>query len=123
MADKAIDSVKKSVSSFWNYASGYATQMFTKDDLESEAVIVGADGHPQPLDRLQAQLHALAADPETFLADPDPRDDVNWDTWCPGDLDKRQGEISDLMVNNAAVREYYKEFVPDKVANSTNSGS
>ena len=73
MADKAVDAVKRSVSSFWKYASGYATQMFTEDDLESEAIMVGDDNNPVLLDRLQAQLHALASDPETFLKDPDAR--------------------------------------------------
>ena len=43
MADKAVDAVKKSVSSFWKYASGYATQMFTEEDLESEAIMIGDD--------------------------------------------------------------------------------
>ena len=100
MADKAVDAMKKSVSSFWKYASGYATQMFTEEDLESEAIMIGDDKVSRPknfllkqrniscmcdphmcvllqnpvlLDRLQAQLHALASDPETFLKDPDSR--------------------------------------------------
>jgi len=116
MADKAVDAVKKSVSSIWKYASGYATQMFTEEDLESEAIMVmGDDKNPVLLDRLQAQLHALASDPETFLKDPDARDNVDWETWSC-DLDKRQGEISDLMVNNASVREHYKSMVPDQVS-------
>lgn len=115
MADKAVDAVKKSVSSFWKYASGYATQMFTEEDLESEAIMIGDDKNPVLLDRLQAQLHALASDPETFLKDPDSRDNVDWETWSC-DLDKRQGEISDLMVNNASVREHYKSMVPDQVS-------
>ena len=41
------------------------------------------------------------------------RDNVDWETWSC-DLDKRQGEISDLMVNNASVREHYKSMVPDQ---------
>ena len=41
MADRAVESVKKGVSSFWNYASGYASQMFTEEDLPSEAMVVG----------------------------------------------------------------------------------
>ena len=73
LADKAVESVKKSMSSFWQYASGYATQMFTEEDLESEAMVVGEDKRPVMMDRLQAQLHALASDPETFLKDPDAR--------------------------------------------------
>jgi len=40
IADKAVDSIKKSVSSFWRYASGYAQQMFTEEDLASEAMLV-----------------------------------------------------------------------------------
>ena len=48
MADKAVDAVKKSVSSFWKYASGYATQMFTEEDLESEAIMIGDDKVRRP---------------------------------------------------------------------------
>ena len=58
MADKAVDAVKKSVSSIWKYASGYATQMFTEEDLESEAIMVmGDDKNPVLLDRLQEWVH------------------------------------------------------------------
>ena len=39
---------------------------------------------------------------------------VEYEKWkC--DLDKRQGEISDLMVANANVRKNYSTLVPDKV--------
>lgn len=113
-ADKAVDSVKKSVSSFWNYASGYANQMFVQDDLEAEAILVRGD-NPVLLDRLQAQLHALASDPNTFESDPDPKDKSQWDEWTC-DLDKRQGEISDLMVNNPDIRQHYTAMVPEKVS-------
>ncbi len=41
MADKAVESVRKGVSSLWNYASGYASQMFAEEDLPSEAMVVG----------------------------------------------------------------------------------
>ncbi len=41
MADKAVESVKKGVTSLWNFASGYASQMFTEEDLPSEAMMVG----------------------------------------------------------------------------------
>ena len=40
---------------------------------------------------------------------------MEWETWSC-DLDKRQGEISDLMVNNASVREHYKSMVPDQAS-------
>ena len=111
MADKAVESVKTSVTSFWRYASGYAQQMFTEEDLASEAILVGKDKQPVLLDRLQAQLYALASDPDTFLKDPDPSDKDKWDEWkC--DLDKRQGEISDLMMNNANIRKHYTDMVP-----------
>lgn len=46
------------------------------------------------------------------------RDNVDWESWSC-DLDKRQGEISDLMVNNASVREHYKTMVPDQVSHKT----
>eukprot|EP00094_Tigriopus_californicus_P004567 TCALIF_04399-PA protein Name:"Similar to BSDC1 BSD domain-containing protein 1 (Bos taurus)" AED:0.12 eAED:0.12 QI:742/0.75/0.6/1/1/1/5/0/398 len=114
LADKAVDSMKKSVSSFWSYASGYANQMFVQDDLEADAILVRGD-NPVLLDRLQAQLHALASDPGTFEADPHPKDKVQWDEWAC-DLDKRQGEISDLMVNNPDIRQHYTAMVPEKVS-------
>lgn len=116
MADKAVETVKTSVSSFWRYASGYATQMFTEEDLASEAMMVGRDRNPVLLDRLQAQLYALASDPDTFLKDPDAKDAEaeGWPDW-PCDLNKRQGEISDLMMSNANVRKHYTDMVPDQV--------
>jgi hypothetical protein len=60
---------------------------------------------------------ALSSDPDTFLEDPDPLDDLtnDWNTWSC-DLDKRQGEISDLMVSNVHVRKNYSGLVPDKVS-------
>merc|ERR1711953_1572257 len=115
VADQAFESVKTSVTSAWRYAAGYATQMFTEEDLEAEALLV-KDGDQEPviMNRLQAQLYALASDPATFLSDPDPDDQVEYEKWkC--DLDKRQGEISNLMVANANVRKNYSTLVPDKV--------
>ena len=77
------------------------------------------DRNPVLLDRLQAQLFALASDPDTFAKDPDPADreragGVDFAEW-PCDLDKRQGEISDLMMNNASVRKHYTQMVPEQV--------
>ena len=40
LADQAYDSMKSSVNSAWRYAAGYATQMFSEEDLESEALLV-----------------------------------------------------------------------------------
>ncbi len=114
MADKAVDSLKSGVTSFWKFASGYTAQMFTEDDyLASQAVLVGKDGQPVALDRLQAQLYALASDPSTYLEDAAAEDkDPEWK--C--DLEKRQGEISDLMMSNAVVAKHYTELVPEKAS-------
>ena len=46
--------------------AGYASQMFTEDDLPAEGLLVGTDSEPILLDRLQTQLHALANDPTTY---------------------------------------------------------
>jgi len=78
------------------------------------------DGQPVPLDRLQAQLFALAADAETFTVDPafteggDKRETELFEAFTV-DLDKRQGEISDLTRSNADIRRHYTELVPEKV--------
>lgn len=50
MADKAVDSLKKSATSFWSAASGYATQMFVQDDLESEALLIQDKGKLSQMD-------------------------------------------------------------------------
>lgn len=118
MAEAAINGVTKSASSFWNMASGYASQMFTEDDLESTAVLVGSDSEPIILDRLQAQLHALGSDPTTYTKDPDPQDALaeDWTSYLATlDLDSRQGEISELMINSAHIRKNYSNLVPSTV--------
>ena len=107
MAESAITGVSKGASSLWNMASGYASQMFTEEDLEATPVMVGGDHEPIILDRLQAQLHALASDTETYTGDPDPADcgAEEWTAWLGDlDLDRRQGEISELMINNNHIR-------------------
>ena len=81
--------------------------MFVENDLEATPVMVGNDHEPIILDRLQAQLHALASDTDTFTSDPHPSDcpSEEWTAWLAGlDLDKRQGEISELMINNNNIR-------------------
>lgn len=118
MAEAAINGVTKSASSFWNMASGYANQMFTEDDLEATAVLVGSNSEPIILDRLQAQLHALASDQSTYTKDPDPQDSVSedWTSYLATlDLDQRQGEISELMINNGHIRKHYSSLVPSTV--------
>ncbi len=88
--------------------------MFTEEDLEAEALLVqGSNQEPVMMNRLQAQLYALATDPETFTSDPDPADQEEFKKWTC-DLDKRQGEISDLMVNNVNIRRNYSSLVPEK---------
>merc|ERR1719339_257649 len=118
MAEAAINGVSKGASSLWNMASGYASQMFTEDDLEATPVLVGTSHEPIILDRLQAQLHALASDVSTYSTDPDPGDSLaeDWVGWLAElDLDRRQGEISELMINNTNIRKHYSSLVPGTV--------
>ena len=51
MAEAAINGVTKGASSLWNMASGYASQMFTEEDLEATPVLVGSNSEPIILDR------------------------------------------------------------------------
>eukprot|EP00092_Neocalanus_flemingeri_P063615 GFUD01077013.1.p1 GENE.GFUD01077013.1~~GFUD01077013.1.p1 ORF type:complete len:362 (+),score=133.80 GFUD01077013.1:53-1138(+) len=118
MAENAINGVAKGASSLWNFASGYASQMFTEEDLEATPVLVGTSHEPIILDRLQAQLHALGSDQGTYTADPDPGDSLaeDWVGWLAElDLDRRQGEISELMINNTNIRKHYSSLVPGTV--------
>jgi len=115
LADQAYESVKTSVTSAWRYAAGYANQMFKEEDLEAEALLVqGEQQEPVILNRLQAQLYALGSDPETFTTDPHEDDKAEYEAWkC--DLEKREGEISDLMVTSPNIRKNYSSLVPEKV--------
>jgi len=118
MAESAITGVSKGASNIWNMASGYASQMFTEDDLEATPVMVGNNHEPIILDRLQAQLHALSSDQDTYIQDPHPSDcpSEEWTSWLADlDLDRRQGEISELMINNNNIRKNYSSLVPGKV--------
>lgn len=118
MAEAAISGVTKSASSIWSLASGYASQMFTEDDLEATPVLVGSNSEPIILDRLQAQLHALASDPSTYSKDPHPQDALaeDWSQYLATlELDSRQGEISELMINNGHIRKHYSSLVPSTV--------
>jgi len=118
MAEAAINGVTKSASSLWNMASGYASQMFVEEDLEAQPVLVGSNSEPIILDRLQAQLHALASDPTTYTKDPDPQDALaeDWTSYLATlELDSRQGEISELMINNGHIRKHYSHLVPSTV--------
>jgi len=118
MAESALTGVSKGATSLWSMASGYASQMFTEEDLAATAVMVGNNHEPIILDRLQAQLHALSSDQETYEADPLPGDCLaeEWTAWLAQlDLDKRQGEISELMINNNNIRKYYSSLVPGQV--------
>ena len=66
------------------------------------------------LAHVQAQLHALASHQETYSEDPHPEDcpSEEWAAWLADlDLDRRQGEISELMINNNNIRSaYYLEI-------------
>ena len=80
-------------------------------------LVQGQQQEPVILNRLQAQLYALATDPDTFLTEPHPDDADEFSAWKP-ELDKRQGEISELMVSNANIRKNYSALVPEKVINA-----
>jgi len=118
MAEAAIAGVSRGAGAFWNMASGYASQMFTEEDLAATPVLVGSNSEPIILDRLQAQLHALASDPSTYSKDPHPQDCIaeEWTSYLASlDLDSRQGEISELMINNGHLRKHYSALVPSTV--------
>ena len=84
----------------------YASIFFLVQGQQQEPVILN------PL--RQAQLYALATDPDTFLTEPHPDDAEEFTVWNP-ELDKRQGEISELMASNADIRKNYSTLVPGKV--------
>ena len=59
MAESAINGVSAGASSLWNMASGYASQMFTEEDLAATPVLVGNSHEPIILDRLQVYTYDI----------------------------------------------------------------
>ena len=53
------------------------------------------------------------------MTEPHPDDAEEFTAWNP-EIDKRQGEISELMASNADIRKNYSTLVPEKVIKALN---
>ena len=89
---------------FMNRASGDASLKFSEDDLQAAPVLVTS--HEVIVqDKLHVKLHALAGDQSTYTCDPGDSFAKDWAGWLAElDLDRRQGDISELMLSNTNIR-------------------
>ncbi|XP_076033428.1 BSD domain-containing protein 1-like isoform X2 [Oratosquilla oratoria] len=111
--NSAAHTMKKSVSGFLSHVQ----EVFTPppDDEDQEAIVI-RNHQPVILDRLQAAVYAVCQDPATFLTDPE-GEEQQYEQWLlTFDLETRQSELSDLLVNNQALRQQYTKLVPAQVS-------
>ncbi|XP_063598438.1 BSD domain-containing protein 1-like isoform X4 [Penaeus indicus] len=111
--ESTASNVKKSVSGFLNHVA----EVFTPppDDGDQEAIVI-RNQQPVILNRLQAAIYAISQDPETFTMDPE-GEETQYETWVETfDLEARQTELSDLLVNNQPLRHHYTTLVPAQVS-------
>ncbi|XP_045621147.2 BSD domain-containing protein 1 isoform X4 [Procambarus clarkii] len=111
--DSTANHMKKSVSGFLNHVA----EVFTPppDDADQEAIVI-RNQQPVILNRLQAAIYAISQDPATFLTDPE-GDESHYEAWLSKfDLESRQTELSDLLVNNQPLRHNYTSLVPAQVS-------
>lgn len=65
---------------------------------------------------LQAAIYAISQDSATFLTDPE-GEESQYEAWLSTfDLECRQTELSDLLVNNQSLRHNYTSLVPAQVS-------
>ncbi|XP_037088740.1 BSD domain-containing protein 1-like [Pollicipes pollicipes] len=111
----AAGQVKKSVSGFLTHVQKAFTPDTMQDD-DTEAYVL-RDGQPVLLDRLQTELHRLAADPNTYLAEPAEAERARYEAWSAElDLEARQAELSDLLASSRTVLDQYTRLVPAEVS-------
>ncbi|KAG7176977.1 BSD domain-containing protein 1-like, partial [Homarus americanus] len=111
--DSTANNMKKSVSGFLNHVA----EVFTPppDDADQEAIVI-RNQQPVILNRLQAAIYAISQDPATFLTDPE-GEEPQYEAWLTTfDLESRQTELSDLLVNNQPLRHHYTSLVPAQVS-------
>ncbi|XP_050717413.1 BSD domain-containing protein 1-like isoform X2 [Eriocheir sinensis] len=111
--DSAANTMKKSVSGFLNHVA----EVFTPppDDADQEAIVI-RNQQPVILNRLQAAIYAVSQDAATYLTDPE-GEESQYEAWLSTfDLESRQAELSDLLVNNQPLRHHYTTLVPAQVS-------
>ncbi|KAK7080856.1 BSD domain-containing protein 1 [Halocaridina rubra] len=107
------NNVKKSVSGFLSHVADVFTP--PPDDADQEAIII-RNQQPVILNRLQAAIYAISQDAATFLTDPE-GEEKQYEEWLQTfDLESKQTELSDLLVNNQPLRHNYTALVPAQVS-------
>ncbi|XP_029426746.1 LOW QUALITY PROTEIN: BSD domain-containing protein 1-like [Rhinatrema bivittatum] len=75
-------------------------------------------GTTEPYDSTKARLYSLQSDPATYCNEPDGPLALfeAWLAQC--NLEEKEGEISDLLVNSPSIRALYTKMVPAAVSHS-----
>ncbi|KAK4310020.1 hypothetical protein Pmani_018397 [Petrolisthes manimaculis] len=111
--DSTAGHMKKSVSGFLSHVADVFTP--PPDDADQEAIVI-RNHQPVILNRLQAAVYAVSQDAATYLTDPE-GEETQYETWMSTfDLESRQTDLSDLLVNNQPLRHHYTTLVPAQVS-------
>lgn len=118
-SDSTASTVKRSISSFLGQVSNVLNPV-PEDEDEEAMVIQGSE--PIVIDRVQARLFTLTADPATFLVDP--VEEIEYEAWL-GVVREVDGEgimapekLSALMAACPRLHEQYNLLVPNEVSHS-----
>ncbi|XP_046386400.1 BSD domain-containing protein 1-like [Ischnura elegans] len=116
-SDSTASTVKRSISSFLGQVSNVLNPV-PEDEDEEAMVIQGSE--PIVIDRVQARLFTLTADPATFLVDP--VEAREYEAWL-GVVGEGDGEgimapekLSALMAACPRLHEQYNNLVPNEVS-------
>lgn len=118
-SSETTEKVKKSLSSFLGVITDTLAPPPDKTiDCDVITLVATPAGTTEVYDSSKARLYSLQADPATYCNEPDgPLE--QFDNWlCSFNLEEKQGEISELLVNSPSIRALYSKMVPAAVAHS-----
>ncbi|XP_063226719.1 BSD domain-containing protein 1-like isoform X2 [Bacillus rossius redtenbacheri] len=110
------NTVKKSVSSFFDTVSNVLNP--SPDDDDQEAIVI-FDSQPVSLTKLQMKQRELVLNPDTFLADPAETHGKQFEAWLEIVEDQMGAErLSRLLAVSPDLHGQYTRLVPDQLSHS-----
>ncbi|XP_029427920.1 BSD domain-containing protein 1-like isoform X3 [Rhinatrema bivittatum] len=113
------EKVKKGLSDFLGVISDtFAPSPDKTIDCDVITLMGTPSGTTEPYDSTKARLYSLQSDPATYCNEPDGPLALfeAWLAQC--NLEEKEGEISDLLVNSPSIRALYTKMVPAAVSHS-----
>lgn len=109
--------MKKTFSSFLGQVNTVLNP--TPDDADTEAILIVDGSDSVKLTKLQEAIYKLQINEKTFLEDPDPALDKQYQCWLEI-VDEQHSEESLLkhLTSSVVLNEQYMRLVPDKVSHN-----